>query len=101
MEKDTNGDCSSIEQVESVDKKEVFWFDQPQISHEVDVEAKEIFGPQVKDLNHGCPNLIELLKTNSSTFVLSATILKAGCWEEWANRHIGKEEENQLCQPPW
>lgn len=84
-----------------MDKEEVIWLDKPQVSHKVDVKSQKIFCPQVKDLDHGGPNLIEPLQSpRTSALGLCSSIAEASDWIKWPKNNVGEEQEHYLCHLP-
>lgn len=88
VEKDgqTNGPC--IEQQHCMHEMPVLVFDQIQVDHKVHKEAKEILGPQVKELDHTGGEFVESLILLGSTLVGLTSIGKPSDWVPRPNGNV-------------
>ena len=63
------------------------------------MKPQEVFGPQVKDFNHGRSDRVECRKPACPGIALCTAVLKAGDGKEWSQHNVWQEKKNKFDHP--
>lgn len=94
MQEHCNGNSSCIEQMKSLNESHVLWLHQPKKDHEVKLESKEIFCPQIEDFDHCSPYLVKSFSLFGPGFCSTSSILHSRSREPRPYQNKRKEHKS-------